>query len=158
MEYIRNGSALIVILGLAACGDTGPIDLSGAWETQFPAPYISEHTPEKHHGRSVAHEHARLLRRSASLSWSLVQHPDGLVTGTNNWVAHDESGQVVFSDIEPMLGTWDGKLLVLVEPEDDGPQLRFELRPDGPDRLVGVAHGIGSNRLLAMRLELIRTR
>lgn len=157
IKSVKTGSAFIIVHCLTACGATGPIDLSGDWETQSPVPYITEFTPEKHHGKPIAHEDARLLERSASLSWSLVQRPDGLVTGTNSWEVHDENGQVVFSDTEPMLGTWDGKRLVLVEPEDEGPQLRFELTLDGANRLVGVAHGIGSNRLLAMRLELIRT-
>ena len=155
---IRNSVSLIFLIFIAACSSNGPVDISGTWETETPVPYIVETTIQAPQGRPIPHEHIQLIERSATLKWTLVQRRDGLIIGTNSWVSHDENGQEVFRGTEPLLGTYDGRRLILVEPGDEGPQLRFELIPVGSERLHGVGHGIGANQLIAMRFVLIRKR
>ncbi len=153
--WIKNSVISVLLLLITACGTLKPADVSGTWETEGAIPYIVEHTTERPHGQPVEHESVQLLERSATLKWALKQRADGLVTGMNHWISHDESG-AVFSGTEPLLGTFDGNQLVLVETNEDGPQVRFELTPVGKDRLHGVGHGSGSDQLIAMKFELFR--
>lgn len=155
---IRDSVALIFLLSIAACSSSGPADISGTWETETAVPYIIESTLQAPQGRPIPHEGVQFLERSAILKWTLVQRPDGSITGTNNWVSHDESGQAVLRGSEPLLGTYDGRQIILVETGDKGPQVRFELTPAGADRLHGVGHGIGPDPLFAIRFELVRKR
>ncbi len=158
MVFIRNFVALVFLLAIVSCNSKGPADISGTWETEAPVPYIVEHTTKTPQGSPVPHKSIQLLERSATIKWTLIQRPDGLVVGTNEWVAYDENDLEVFRGSEPLVGTYDGKQLILVESDEDGPQLKFELTSTGTDRFSGVGHGIGVNQLSAIRFELVRKR
>lgn len=148
--------ALTLLMTIAACGPKASVDISGTWVTETPVPYIVESTLQAPHGAPVPHEGVQILERSMTLKWTLVQRHDGLITGTNSWTSHDETGEEVSRGNEPLLGTYDGEQLILVESGTEGPQIRFEVTPNGGASLQGVGHGMGASHLVAMQFVLTR--
>ena len=153
--------ATVVLFGFPVSTSADQQDLSGIWVTESPVPYIVEHTPEHPHGKSVPHESLKILERSASMEWSLTQREDGLISGTNRWVAYGEDGQQVYEGIEPMVGVFDGQRAVLIEPPDEEAktaQINFEATFEGPDRISGIGYSVGPPKLIAIRFAMVRKR
>ena len=149
----------MVLIAWSAVSVADQGDLSGIWQTESPVPYIVEHTAAHPQGEPVPHESLKILERSASLEWTLVQRGDGLITGTNRWIAYDETGRQVFEGTEPLLGVYDGQRAVLIEAPDEEAQtaqINFEVTFDGPDRLSGIGYSVGAPKLLVMRFVLKR--
>ncbi len=133
--------------------------LTGTWRTEAPVSYLVEHTPEHPQGTPTPHEGMQILERSASLEWTLTQRPDGLITGTNNWIAYDEKGSKVFEGSEPLLGAYDGERGVLTEPSDESAktaQIVFEITREGADKIRGIGYSVAGPKLLAMHFVLVR--
>ncbi|MDB2577350.1 hypothetical protein N9Z54_09170 [Planctomycetota bacterium] len=107
----------------------------------------------------MEHDQLELLERTASVKWLLNERPNGLVTGTNEWVAFGPDGETLFSGTEPLLGVHDLERLVLEEAADektDTPQMVFHCAFDGPDRIRVIGYELGTNDLVAFRFVLLR--
>ncbi|MDB4559421.1 hypothetical protein N9293_00835 [Planctomycetota bacterium] len=152
-------TALLTLGCASSPRNAGPLSVSGTWKTETPASYIIEHSERRPQGTSVEHDQLELLERTASVKWLLNERPNGLVTGTNEWVAFGPDGETLFSGTEPLLGVHDLERLVLEEAADektDTPQMVFHCAFDGPDRIRVIGYELGTNDLVAFRFVLLR--
>lgn len=160
LSFVLSGAYVLVFLLCAQSASAqGNRNLSGTWVTEAPVTYLVESTAEHPQGETVANNGIQILERAANLEWNLVQRPDGLVTGTNNWAAFDKSGNKVFEGREALLGFFDGQAGMLSEPADEAnqtAQINFEFKLKGQNKIEGFAYNVGSVKLLAMRFELVR--
>ena len=160
----RFASVSVLMIGFAVgCASLphqqGPSSVSGVWKTRAPAPYIVEHTVHRPQGKAIELDDIELLERKASIEWRLEERPDGLVTGTNQWISYDSNDEEIARALEPLLGVRDGARLVLEEPADETihtPQLVFHCTFEGPDQIRVIGYEVGSKDLMAMRLVLHR--
>ncbi len=154
MAYI-----LIFFLCIQPASAQGNKRLSGTWVTVKPVTYLVEFTEAHPQGKVVASNGIQILERTATMEWTLEQRPDGLVTGTINWAAFDQSGNKVFEGKEALLGFFDGQSGMLSEPADEAnqsAQVNFEFKFKGQNKIQGFAYSVGDVKLLAMRFELVR--
>lgn len=162
LNRLNTMTPLVMILALYAVSAHAAEDgLSGTWATDGPVAYLVEHTPEHPQGKPVPHQGVQIVERSASLEWTLMQRPDGLITGTNDWIAFDENGKQVFEGIEPLLGAFDGRRGVLTEPSDDSvgtARIVFEISSEGRDRIRAIGYSVTGPKMLAMHFVLTRKR
>lgn len=136
-------------------------DLTGTWHSEGQIPYLVESTETHPQGVPVEHEQLEILSRSATLQWELTELPNGLVKGTNHWIAYGEGGVQAFDGFEGLLGAVDGDHVILSEPEDEANatgRLVFDLYRDGNDRLHGIGYSATPPKLVAMRVVLVRDR
>lgn len=135
-------------------------DLTGIWYTEVPVPYLVEYTTEHPNGKSVSHKDIVLLERSATIQWDLTQRPDGLIIGTNHWIAYDQTGEKIYEGNEPLLGVYDGsRRAVLNEPVDKSSnttQVTFEVTFKTQNKINVIGYGVGGHKILAIRFELVR--
>ena len=150
---------VLVFSGCATIERGGGTHLTGTWRTETPVPYVIEPTVGLPHGLPLAHEALRLVERHVQLEFELVERSDGIVLGTNRWVVYDENLVEVHRGEEPVLGAHQGPRIVLVESADEvaeTAQIVFELSRTGGNRLGVIGYNVGSDRLIAIRAELVR--
>ena len=156
------GGTLVLLLCLLASSITAQTnkDMTGVWMTPSPVIYVVEHTVQHPHGKEVEHDFLEILERSATMKWTLTQRPDGLIVGTNDWIAYDEKGTKQMEGREGLLGFVDGKAGLLSEAADDkkeSAQINFKFKRIGKNKIQGFGYSTSSNKLIALRFELIRS-
>ena len=158
-SYFALMCLVAVIIIFTTVFSNAQTDLSGTWITENPAPYLVEYSDLHPQGEKVPHPQISILERSATMVWDLEQRKDGLISGTNKWVASDMNGEKLFEGSEPLLGVVMADQVKLSEPADESigtAQLIFDVVIQNENLLSGVAYSVGGEKLVAMKFRLVR--